>query len=82
MGRFRASVFFSIKNLGNLLDSSWGQVRTGSFDGIDIAELDGFDDQGRQIIDFEGREDFLENLEQRNIENSRWQAQVGIRIDF
>ncbi|VAW49194.1 hypothetical protein MNBD_GAMMA03-1043, partial [hydrothermal vent metagenome] len=82
MGMFRASVFFSIKNLGNLLNSDWGQVYTGSFDGIDIAELDGFDDQGRQIIDFEGSENYLDNLDQRFIENSRWQAQMGIRIDF
>jgi hypothetical protein len=82
MGRFRATAFFSIKNLGNLLNKDWGQVYTGSFDGIDIAELDGFDEQGRQIIDFEGSEGYLDNLEQRHIENSRWQAQVGIRIDF
>ncbi len=82
MGMFRASVFLSIQNLGNLLNKDWGQVYTGSFDGIDIAEIDGYDDQGRAIIDFEGSENVLDNLNQRFIERSRWQAQVGIRIDF
>ncbi len=82
MGMFRASLFVSIKNLGNLLNDDWGQVYTGSFDGIDIAEIDGYTPEGLPIIDFEGSSDVISNLDQRNIENSRWQAQVGIRIEF
>ncbi len=83
MGRFRATAFLSIKNLGNLLNKKWGQVYNSRFSGLGIAELDGFDAQGRQIIDYRARgTTVLENLEQRFIEDSRWQAQVGIRIDF
>lgn len=82
MGMFQSSVFLSIKNLGNLLNKDWGQVYTGSFDGIDIAELDGFDDQGRAIIDYEGRgPEVTDNLSLRTL-NSQWQAQVGIRVTF
>ncbi|MCF6317765.1 MAG: carboxypeptidase regulatory-like domain-containing protein [Proteobacteria bacterium] len=83
MGRFRATAFLSIKNLGNLLNSDWGQVYNSRFSGLGIAELDGFDDQGRQVLDYRARgSTALENLDQRFIEDSRWQAQVGIRIDF
>ncbi len=82
IGRFRASVFLSIKNLGNLLNSDWGKVYTGYYKGIDIADIDGYDDQGRAIIDFEGRSTTkLGNLSLRR-DRSQWQAQVGIRIDF
>ena len=82
IGMFRASLFLSIKNLGNLIDKDWGQVYTGSFDGIDIAELDGFDEQGRQIIDWEGRgPTVIENLGKSNV-LSQWQAQVGVRVTF
>ena len=83
MGRFRATAFLSIKNLGNLLNSDWGQVYNSKYSGIGVADLDGFDDQGRQIIDYRARgTTALANLQQRFIEDSRWQAQVGIRIDF
>ncbi len=82
MGMFRASLFLSIKNLGNLIDEDYGQVYTGSFDGIDIAELDGFDDSGRQIIDWEGRgPTVIENLGKSTV-LSQWQAQVGVRVTF
>ena len=87
-GMFRASLFVSIKNVGNLLNKDWGHVYTGSFDGIDIAEIDGYNDQGQAILDFEGRdgnEDGIytveEQLSKRTV-NSQWQGQVGIRIDF
>lgn len=83
MGMFRASVFLSIKNLGNLLNKDWGQVYTGYYKGIDILDLDGYDDQGRAIIDWEGRNgsDAIDNLS-LSYDQSQWQAQVGIRIDF
>ncbi len=83
MGRFTATAFLSIKNVGNLLNSDWGQINISRFSGLGIADLDGFDEQGRQIIDYRARgNSVIENLQQRPVEDSRWQAQVGIRIDF
>ncbi len=81
MGRFRAKMFLSIKNLGNLLNKDWGQVYTGRNDGINIANITSYDAQGRAVIDFTGRDTVLGNLSRRTV-NSQWQGQVGIRIDF
>ena len=77
----RASLFLTIKNLGNLINSDWGTVYTGSFDGVDVGDLDGFDDQGRYIIDFEASENVTDNLSRRFV-NSQWQAQVGFRFEW
>lgn len=79
-GRVRATMYFNVKNLGNLLNSDWGQVQLGSFDGVSIASLDGFDDQGRYILDWNGR-DAGSNLFTSNF-SSQWRAQVGIRLDW
>ena len=77
----RASLFLTIRNLGNLLNSDWGTVYTGSFDGVNIADLDGFDDQGRYIIDFRADEEVNDNLSRRFV-SSQWQAQVGFRFEW
>lgn len=78
----RASLFLTIRNLGNLLNSDWGNIYTGSFDGVNIADLDGFDDQGRYIIDSRIRDGgVIGNLSRRTF-NSAWQAQVGIRFEW
>ena len=79
-GKVRASVFFSIKNLGNLLNKDWGIVKTGRFDGINIANLEGFDEQGRWLINWNGR-DVDGNLFTSTL-NSQWQAQIGLRFDW
>ena len=76
----RASLFFSIKNLGNLIKEEWGQVQTGRFDGENIARYNGFDDEGRWVISWNTRE-FRENLSTSRF-NSQWQAQVGFRFDW
>ncbi len=76
----RASLFFTVKNLGNLLNKDWGIVKTGRFDGINIADLEGFDDQGRWLIDWNGR-DVDSNLFTSTL-NSQWQAQVGFRFEW
>lgn len=81
MGMFRASVFVSIKNLGNLLNKDWGTVYVGNNRGVRIADLDGFDAQGNYILDFTGREDAVDNLSKRTV-SSQWQAQIGFRLDF
>ncbi len=79
-GFARASLFFSIKNLGNLLNKNWGQIKTGRFDGINIADLEGFDSEGRWILDWNGRS-VDENLFTSTV-NSQWQAQIGFRLDW
>ncbi len=79
-GRVRATMYFNIKNLGNLLNSDWGQVQLGSFDGVNFIGLDGFDDQGRAILDWNGR-DVDGNLFTSNF-SSQWRAQVGFRLDW
>ena len=79
-GRVRATMYFNVKNLGNLLNSDWGQVQLGSFDGVNIASFDGVDDQGRAILDWNGR-DVDGNLFTSTF-NSQWRAQVGFRLDW
>ncbi len=79
-GRVRATMYFNVKNLGNLLNSDWGQVQLGSFDGVNIASIDGFDDEGRAIIDWNGR-DVDGNLFTSNF-SSQWRAQVVFRLDW
>jgi hypothetical protein len=62
------------------LNSDWGIVKTGRFDGMNIANLDGIDDQGRWLIDWNGR-DVDSNLFTSTL-NSQWQAQVGFRYEW
>ncbi|MFK8011118.1 MAG: hypothetical protein AB8B80_03690, partial [Marinicellaceae bacterium] len=76
----RASLFLSIKNLGNLIDSDWGRVQTGRFDGVNIAGYQGIDEQGRWILNWEA-DPFRENLFTSRF-NSQWQAQLGFRFDW
>lgn len=76
----RASLFFSVKNLGNLINKDWGRVRLGSFDGVNIVRHNGFDDEGRWIMTWNAR-DYRENLFTSTI-SSQWQAQVGFRFDW
>lgn len=76
----RASLFFSIQNLGNLLNSDWGQVHTAFFRGERVGDLEGFDEQGRYIIDWNTRSGDGITFESRN--RSQWQAQVGFRFEF
>jgi len=63
-----------------LIKEEWGQVKTGRFDGINIAGYQGFDEQGRWILNWEG-DPFRENLSTSRF-NSQWQAQVGFRFDW
>ncbi len=79
-GRVRATMYFNVKNLGNLLNSDWGQVQLGSFDGVSIASFEGVDDQGRAILDWNER-DVDGNLFTSTF-NSQWRAQVGFRLDW
>jgi hypothetical protein len=79
-GPVRATLFFNVKNLGNLLNSDWGQVQLGSFDGVSFASLDGFDNEGRYILDWNER-DVDGNLFTSRF-SSQWRAQLGFRLDW
>ncbi len=76
-GPVRATLFLNIKNLGNLLDSDWGQVVTAGFDGDDVANMISIDDNGVQTIDWNGPTRFSTNRVA-----SQWRAQVGFRLDW
>ncbi len=76
----RASLFFTIQNLGNLLNKDWGQVRTAFFRGERVANLEEFDDQGRYVLDWNTRSANGINFVNRN--RSQWQAQLGFRFEW
>jgi outer membrane receptor for ferrienterochelin and colicin len=76
-GPVRATLFLNIKNLGNLLDSDWGQVVTAGFDGDDVANLISIDENGVQTIDWNGPTRFSTNRTA-----SQWRAQLGFRLDW
>ena len=76
-GPVRATLFLNIKNLGNLLDSDWGQVQTAGFDGDDVANLISIDDNGVQTLNWNGPTRFSTNRVA-----SQWRAQVGFRLDW
>ncbi len=83
MGFMRATLFFNIVNVGNLLNDDWGIVRTAAFDGENIYSLEGFDDQGRWILDWNGRDvDGNFSTADGNEFRSRWSAQLGFRLDW
>jgi len=78
MGPGRATLFFDIENIGNLLDKDWGEVRFVSFGTADVANYEGLDDQGRWILDWNGRTDHTRVDRLR----SSWRGQIGFRYDW
>ena len=76
----RASIFLTIQNLGNLINKDWGQVRTAFFRGETVADLEGFDEQGRYILDWNTRS--ANGITFLNRNRSQWQAQVGFRFNW
>ena len=76
-GPVRPTLFFNIKNLGNLLNSDWGQVQTAGFDGDDVANLISIDDNGVQTLNWNGPTRFSTNRLA-----SQWRAQIGFRLDW
>lgn len=85
----RAELFFDIENFGNLLNKDWGRVDEAAFPyNLQVANFAGVNAQGQwvydvsnYVIEAEGNRLNAPNLPVRNFE-SRWAAQVGIRIDF
>ncbi|MCX7552844.1 TonB-dependent receptor [Marinicella sp. S1101] len=75
-GPVRATLFFNIKNLGNMIDSDWGQIITAGFDGNDVYRLNSIED-GIYELDWNGPTRFSTNRTA-----SQWRAQVGFRLDW
>ena len=86
-GDARAEVFLDIENFGNLLNRKWGQVEEAGFPyTLSVADYAGVVN-GRYVLDVNRYVNeatgavSLPQLPSRNFE-SRWAAQIGIRIDF
>jgi outer membrane receptor for ferrienterochelin and colicin len=87
-GDAKAQVFLDIENFGNLLNKKWGQVQEAGFPyTVSVADYAGVTADGRYILDVTR---FVNettgavtdpSLPFRNFE-SRWSAQIGLRIDF
>jgi len=75
-GPVRATLFLNVQNLGNLLNSDWGQIQTAGFDGEDVYSLESLED-GIYELDWNGETRFFTNSTA-----SQWRAQVGFRLDW
>jgi outer membrane receptor for ferrienterochelin and colicin len=87
-GDTQAEIFLDIENFGNLLNKKWGQVEEAGFPyTLSVADYAGVTADGRYILDVSRYVNettgalSLPTLPYRNFE-SRWAAQVGIRITF
>ena len=87
-GGAKGTVFLDIENFGNLLNKDWGQVEEAGFPyTLSVADYAGVNSQGRYIYDVSRYVTEATGavndpaLPFRNFE-SRWAAQVGIKIDF
>lgn len=87
-GEAKAQVFLDIENVGNLLNKKWGQVEEAGFPyTLSVADYQGVTADGRYILDVSRyvteATGVVSNpaLPFRNLE-SRWSAQVGVRVDF
>lgn len=87
-GDTKAQIFLDIENFGNLLNKKWGQVEEAGFPyTLSVADYGGVTPDGRYIMDVSRfvneSTGALNNpsLPYRNFE-SRWSAQIGIRVEF
>ena len=87
-GNTKAQLFLDIENIGNLLNKKWGQVQEASFPyTLFVANYAGVDASGRYIMDVSNYVNETTGAVRtpavgyRNFE-SRWAAQVGLRVDF
>lgn len=78
----KGEVFFSIRNLLNLIDSSKGQALRNQFGTQSLVDLGGIDDQGRYIYDdvFGGYDG--NTYDTFDAKNSAWSLKVGVRYRF
>ncbi len=78
LGRARATIFFDVQNLGNLLNDSWGQVNYVRFGNTQDFGSYEVNDNGQYVINWDGDTD---PTTKANFA-SRWSAQIGFRINF
>jgi len=74
----KGSVYFTIKNVGNLLNSDWGVYKKGAFTGNRMVEVD-INDDGQYIY-----EDFNAGNEELDLirRPSQWRMHLGIKYKF
>ena len=78
MDDHKGSAYFTVKNLGNLLNDDWGVMRKGSFVGNRMVEVD-INDNGQYVF-----EEFNEGNQEQDIQTdpSLWEIRVGVRYNF
>ncbi len=76
-GPVRATLFMNVKNLGNMINSDWGQVYTGFYRGENAYDLDHIEADGTYVLDYSGPHSLS-----RGRLASQWRAQLGFRLDW
>ncbi|MCC2616392.1 TonB-dependent receptor [Aestuariibacter halophilus] len=75
MDGHKASAFFVVKNLGNLINDEWGIMRQGSFVGDDIIEAS-INDQGQYVYSYNGYDQTIQR------DASLWEVRLGVKYKF
>ncbi|SFO82755.1 TonB-dependent receptor [Qipengyuania nanhaisediminis] len=79
----RLTLFASMDNFLNFLDSDWNIQRRRNFSGLqDVAGTDGVDDQGRYIITSFRGADAIADDAFVNVSSSLWRLKIGVSYDF
>ena len=84
VGRHKLQVTFDIFNLMNVFDSDAGQLKYVQFGAVQPWQLEGYDDQGRPIVNLDRVVTDPENNSIYTTHNvrSRWRARLGLRYSF
>ncbi|NZA26297.1 TonB-dependent receptor [Luteimonas sp. SJ-92] len=78
----KSELWLDILNVGNMIDKDWGQINEIGFPfGRRVARMNGINEQGQYIYDFNPNGVFSERLYD-NTGQSRWALQLGFRYKF
>ncbi len=83
--RFQGEIFFDIENFWNIFDDSSGQITEVPFEYVaELVDFRGVNpNTGKYIYNFDNGPSFDRYLTtQDRVAQSRWAAQIGIRLDF